>query len=250
MAISKEAEAYFAEASRWEADRALALTATARRAWIVAAAAIGAALLATAAVAMLTPLKRVEPFVVRVDSSTGIVDVVPGYSGTEPLPEAVTRHLVTQYVIQRERYIAAIAEADYEQVGAYHNASMNQSWAAAWAKSNPESPLNRFADGAQVHVQVRSVSFLRQNRDSPELVQVRFAVGTQHGAAGAEEHAHFVATLQVTYGAPSADVRLRALNPLGFKVLEYRRESEAVEPEPVPAVTGTAASPASPAGSP
>ena len=31
--------------------------------------------------AMLMPLKRVDPFVVRVDNSTGIVDVVPVYAG-------------------------------------------------------------------------------------------------------------------------------------------------------------------------
>jgi type IV secretion system protein VirB8 len=249
MAISKEAEAYFAEASRWEFDRAAALTATARRAWIVASVSIGAALLATAAVAMLTPLKHVEPFVVRVDSSTGIVDVVPRYAGTEPLPEAVTRYLVTQYVTQRERYVAAIAAADYDQVGAYHNAAMNQGWAAAWAKVNPESPLNRYADGAQVHVQVQSVSFLRQNHDAPDLVQVRFIAGTQRSATGNEERAHYVATLQVAYGAPSADIRLRALNPLGFKVLEYRREPEAVEPGvavPAPTATANSASAESP----
>ena len=31
------------------------------------------------------PLKRVEPFVVRVDNSTGVVDVVPVYDGRATL---------------------------------------------------------------------------------------------------------------------------------------------------------------------
>ena len=39
------------------------------------------AVAAALALALLMPLKRVEPFVVRVDNSTGVVDVVPMYGG-------------------------------------------------------------------------------------------------------------------------------------------------------------------------
>lgn len=224
--MDKEAAQYFAEASRWELDHAKLIRQSARRAWRVA---IGAAVLAAisgAAVATLTPLKRVEPFVIRVDTSTGIIDVVPTYVGTADLPASVTRHLVTQYVVQRERYVPAIAESDYEQIGAFHSAAMNQQWAAAWNRANAESPLNRYADGSHVGVQVQAVSFLKEGRGSAEVLQVRFLTATQRGIGAVAEIAHFVATLQVAYGPPSADVRLRALNPLGFKVLEYRREPE------------------------
>jgi type IV secretion system protein VirB8 len=188
--------------------------------------------------------------VVRVDSSTGIVDVVPGYSGSEALPEAVTRFLVTQYVTERERYVPALAEADYEQVGAFHSAAMNQRWAGAWAKTNPESPLNRYADGTSVRAQVQSVAFLKQGHGSLELIQVRFLSAAQHGAGGEEERAHYVATLQVAFGKPSTDVHLRTLNPLGFKVLEYRREPEAVEAAVVAPATAPPAAPAATGGAP
>lgn len=39
------------------------------------------------AVMLLTPLKEVVPFVVRVDSRTDILDVVPTYDGTGTLDE-------------------------------------------------------------------------------------------------------------------------------------------------------------------
>jgi type IV secretion system protein VirB8 len=242
--VVKEAESYFAEAARWEFDRAASLNRSARRAWIVAATGCGTTLLAIAAILFLMPLKRVDPFVVRVDSSTGIVDVVPGYAGTEELPEAVVRYLVTQYVMVRERFVPAIAEADYDQVGAYHTAAMNQAWAAKWARTNPESPLNRYADGSNVHAQVQSVSFLKHIRGGPDLIQVRFLSALKRNGAGTEERTHFVATLQASYGPPSSDVRLRALNPLGFKVLEYRREAEAVEPETTAPSNGPLPAPA------
>lgn len=243
--MTKEAKDYFAEASRWELDRTALLRQSARRAWWVATGAAALAAISGAAVATLTPLKRVEPFVIRVDTSTGIVDVVPAYAGTADLPESVTRHLVTEYVVRRERYVPAIAESDYEQTGAFHSAAMNQQWAAAWSRSNADSPLNRYADGSHVRVQVQAVSFLKQGHGSAAVLQVRFLTATQRSVGAGEEIAHFIATLQVAYSPPSADVRLRALNPLGFKVLEYRREPEVAVPAgehvAVPAASGGAA---------
>ncbi|MBS0374237.1 MAG: hypothetical protein JSR73_06625 [Proteobacteria bacterium] len=243
--MDEAARNYFAEASRWDDDRASAIRQSARRAWIVAAGACLVAIAASVALALLTPLKRVEPFVIRVDSSTGVVDVVPGYAPTAPLPEVVTRHLVAEYVIQRERYVAAIAEADYEQIGALQSAAMNQRWAADWARSNPLSPLNRYADGSRVRVQIKSVVFLKHASGEAQTLQVRFLTAMERGVGAAEEYAHYVATLETAYVAPPVDVRLRMLNPLGFKVLEYRREPEvsgaAVEtPARVAAVSGAA----------
>jgi type IV secretion system protein VirB8 len=244
--MDSEARDYFAAASRWELDHSEQLRQSARRAWWVAGTAAVLAAISAAALATLAPLKRVEPFVIRVDASTGIVDVVPTYVGTAELPESVTRHLVTDYVTQRERYIPAIAEFDYEQIGAFHSAAMNQQWAAAWSRTNPDSPLNRYSDGSHVRVQVKSVTFLRQERAGAAVLQVRFLTALQRSAGAAEEIAHFVATLQAAYGPPSADVRLRALNPLGFKILEYRREPEVggvpTEPKALQTVTTGAAS--------
>jgi len=244
--MDDETKNYVAEASRWDLDRSVLLRQSTRYAWWVAIAASALAALSATAVAMLAPLKRVEPFVIRVDSSTGIVDVVPGYTGNADLPEAVTRHLVTQYVIQRERYIAAIAESDYQQVGAFHSAAMNQQWAALWNRMNPDSPLNRFADGAHVRVQVKSVTFLKQGHGAAEVLQVRYLTALQRSVGAAEDVEHFVATLQVAFVPASADVRLRALNPLGFKVLEYRREPEVAGPDVERAPPPAAASGSSP----
>jgi type IV secretion system protein VirB8 len=236
--VDSATDTYFEEASRWHLDRETRQAADARRAWWVAGGASLLTVLSTAALVTLMPLKRVEPYVIRVDNTTGIVDVVPAYAGTAELSEAVTRHLVTEYVLQRERYVPAIAEIDYEQVGAFHGAAMNQAWAAAWSRGNPGSPLNRYADGTQVRARITAISFLKHERGAPDVLQVRFALGTQRAAGAAEELAYYVSTLQVTYGPPSADVRLRALNPLGFKVLEYRREPESFEAE-TPAVSRT-----------
>jgi type IV secretion system protein VirB8 len=49
---------------------------------------------------------------------------------------------------------------------------------------------------------------------------------------------HWIATIQYAYVAPSKDEQLRSLNPLGFRILEYRREPEIVS-EPAPSTTPT-----------
>src|SRR5256886_6393943 len=72
---------YYREAASWDADRFARATREARRAWQVAGAGWICAAAGGVSLMLLMPLKRVEPFVVRVDNSTGIVDVVPVYDG-------------------------------------------------------------------------------------------------------------------------------------------------------------------------
>jgi len=217
---------YFEAARSWDRDRVQVAERSVRRAWVVAGVASAVAAAAVMAVAVLTPLKTVEPYVIRVDNATGVVDVVPALEGPVSESEAVTRYLLTQYVTARERYVSALAESDYEQVGAYHTPQMNQAWAALWNRNNPESPLNVHADGGSVRVQVTAVSFIAPASGRKDLAQVRFVRTPGEGGDGREQH--YVATLQYAFGDPSRDDRVRAANPLGFKVLEYRREPEVV----------------------
>ena len=76
MSGAPDLKGYFAEAKSWNADRLRAAERSRKFAWIVAGAAGVVAGIAVGAVAMLAPLKTVEPFVVRVDRSTGSVEVM------------------------------------------------------------------------------------------------------------------------------------------------------------------------------
>jgi type IV secretion system protein VirB8 len=89
---------YFREAESWDADRAAQFRRSARTAWWVAGAGWLCAVASAMALTILMPLKRVDPFVVRVDNSTGIVDVVPVYTGQATPDEAVTRYFLTHYL--------------------------------------------------------------------------------------------------------------------------------------------------------
>ncbi|MGH8217836.1 MAG: VirB8/TrbF family protein, partial [Steroidobacteraceae bacterium] len=122
MSQDAELSAYYTEAHSWDADRAAQHRRSAKVAWVVAGAGWLALLLSTLALLLLMPLKRVEPFVIRVDNSTGLVDVVPVYAGKATLSQTVTRYLLTHYVRVCERFNFATAEEDYEECGAFHTA--------------------------------------------------------------------------------------------------------------------------------
>src|ERR1700761_2107701 len=133
--------AYFRESASWDDDRVARANRGERVAWRVAGAGLICAVTGGASLLLLMPLKRVEPFVVRVDNATGIVDVVPVYAGTTALDESVTRYFLTHYITTCERFNLATAESDYEECGAFHGARRNQVWSALWNRNNPGPPL-------------------------------------------------------------------------------------------------------------
>jgi type IV secretion system protein VirB8 len=218
---------YFREAVTWDADRTAQAQRSTRWAWRAAGAAWLSALAMALCLAFLMPLKRVDPFVVRVDSSTGIVDVVPVYAGKAGLEQTVTRYFLAHYISVCERFNFATAESDYEECGAFHGAQRNQAWYALWNPTNPASPLNVHKDGSTVRVQVEAVSFFQRASGVSDLAQVRYLKAERQGNGAEERLTHWIATIQYAYTSPSKDPRVRRWNPLGFKVVELTAEPEA-----------------------
>src|SRR5690349_7419990 len=97
---ANDLEGYFQEARSWDQDRLAAAERSKRLAWTVAGGASVLAVAAVSAVVALAPLKSVEPFVVRVDRTTGGVDVMTGLKGRGDLTydEAVSKYFLGQYV--------------------------------------------------------------------------------------------------------------------------------------------------------
>jgi type IV secretion system protein VirB8 len=222
--------AYYREAASWDADRTARATLDARRAWRVAGAGWICAVAGAVTLVLLMPLKRVEPFVVRVDNSTGIVDVVPVYDGKAPVSQTVTRYFLTHYVTICERFTFATAESDYEECGAFHGAQRNQAWYALWNPTNPASPLNVHKDGSTIRVQVESVSFFQRGSGVNDLAQVRYLKAERQAGAADERFTHWIATIQYAYTTPPKDPRVRRWNPLGFRIVELTSEPEVLAP--------------------
>jgi type IV secretion system protein VirB8 len=221
-----ELNEYFAEARRWDQDRIEQTQRLARMGWRVAVGAGVCALASTAAVLVMMPLKQTEPYLIRVDSSTGVVDVVPVYVGQSTVDESVTRYFLTHYVSVCERFNFATAQSDYEECGAFHDAQRNQAWYAQWNRNNPRSPLNVHKDGSTVAIQVSAVSFLQAVNGGTQTAQVRYLKAERASADMPERLTRWIATVQYTFTSPSADPRTRRWNPLGFKITGFATEAE------------------------
>ena len=226
MNTDPDLRGYFAQAASWDADTRAQGRRTVRLALSVAGAGWVAVLALAGALMLLMPLKRVEPFVVRVDNTTGVVDVVPVYTSRTAVPEAVTRYLLTHYVTVCERFNYATAESDYEECGSFHTAQRNQAWYALWNPTNPASPLNVYKDGTTVRAQVVSVSFFKRSSGVADLAQVRYVKAKRAAGSASEETTHWIATIQYVYADPSSNPKVRGWNPLGFKIVDFRPEPE------------------------
>jgi type IV secretion system protein VirB8 len=222
-------ESYFLEARGWDIDRAAQGIKRERIAWITSIAGWAIALILGSALVLLTPLKRVEPFVIRVDNSTGIVDIVPMYPGSADIGETAARYLLTHYVSICEGYSYATALRDYEECGAYHSAQRNAQWYRQWVQTNPNSPLNVNKDGSSVRVQVTAITFF--NRDAAQRLTARRPPG------GSERMTHWIATIEYIWGTPSRITKERQMNPIGWRVTDFR-----TEPESMPDSTPSSAS--------
>ena len=222
MVTTDNLKGYFEKARRFDQDRMIRLERSARIAWFMA---IAASVLATAsivALAGLTPLKTVEPFVVRVDNSTGIVDVVSALTSTAgTYDEAVTKYFAARYVRAREGYVWSEAEENFRTVSLLSTSLEQTRFTALYRGSNPDSPQNIYGRNASSRVSIVSISLISGN-----VASVRYMRTITRGDE--VQATHWVATLTFSYvNAPMSSTD-RLVNPLGFVVSDYRSDPEVI----------------------
>lgn len=223
MKAESDLKGYFAEAKGWNADQLRGAERSRRLAWGVAAFASIVATVAVGAVAALAPLKSVEPFVVRVDRSTGAVDVMTALRSEKPLTydEAVTKHFLAQYVRAREGWLAPAAEANFRQVSIMSTPAEQQRWGDAFRPANPQSPQVIYGPAGEAQVDIRAVSFV-----SDGVANVRFHRTVRQSQQVTESD--WIATIAYAYTKAPMGEADRLRNPLGFQVTSYRADPEVV----------------------
>jgi type IV secretion system protein VirB8 len=214
---------YFEKARRFDQDRMIQAQRSMRVAWFVAIVAGILAATSIFAVAALTPLKSVEPFVVRVDTSTGIVDVVSALtSSAGTYDEAVTKYFAAKYVRAREGYVWSEAKENFRTVALLSTQPEQARFSAFYRGSNPQSPQNTFGHSGKVRISIASISLINSN-----VVSVRYVRKTVGG--NEDKTTHWVATLTFSYVNAPMSWSDRLVNPLGFAVSEYRADPEVVD---------------------
>jgi type IV secretion system protein VirB8 len=221
---SDELRRYFQEARRWDQDRLASALRSRRLAWGVAGGTAVLAAAAVSAVAVLTPLKTIEPFVVRVDRATGMVDVMRGLSAEDApvrYDEAVSKYFLAQYVRNREGYLDPAAEDAFRFVAVLSAPAEQRRWAEFYRGSNPDSPQNLYGPDGEAVVAVRAISFI-----GDDVANVRFRRTVRRAQQTLETD--WIATVAFTYTRAPMRETDRLSNPLGFQVVSYRADPEVV----------------------
>ncbi|MEI2298715.1 virB8 family protein [Ensifer sp. MJa1] len=222
MVTTDNLKSYFEKARRFDQDRMIQVERSNRIAWSIAIVASVVAGASIFAIAGLTPLKTVEPFVVRVDNSTGIVDVVSALTSTAgTYDEAVTKYFAAKYVRAREGYVWSEAEENFRTIALLSTQAEQTRFSAVFRGSNPESPQNTYGRGATARISIASISLI-----NPHVVSVRYMRTITSGED--IRTTHWVATLTFSYANAPMSSTDRLVNPLGFAVSEYRADPEAI----------------------
>jgi type IV secretion system protein VirB8 len=233
-ALEKE---YFSEARSWDIDTTFRMKKSERRAWLVAVIAIALAVIEGFAIASLTPLKSIEPFVIRVDNNTGLVDVVSVLAETDGVVkqearEALDKYWLGQYILYRERYQWDTRDYDRRIVGLLSASGIQQEYADYTdPKRNPAAPVLVFGQNAEVATHVKSISFINSddivNGEKRITALVRY---TKTVKRPGEMNAitHWGATVTFVYRNAAMKVEDRLKNPLGFQVVGYRNDQESI----------------------
>jgi type IV secretion system protein VirB8 len=187
-------------------------------AWRLALGSWGLLALALLGYAQLLPLKKVEPYVVRVDNATGAVDIVTVLrEAPQSYGEVVDKYWLNKYVLNRESYDWQTLQASYDTAVLLSSEAVQREIAALF--DGPKARDKVLGERVRYVVKVRSIT------PSKDTAVVRF-VRTRRveGAEDADES--LVATIGFQYVPAPMKEEDRLVNPLGFQVTSYRVDPE------------------------
>lgn len=192
-----------------------------QRAWIVAFFSVIVAVLSVIAVCLLTPLKTVEPYVVRVDNTTGMVDIITTINNKSlSMPEAVDKHFINTYVKAREGYYYDVLDKDYVLTQLLSNADVAAEYRSIYEGENARN--KKLGNIYKVEVSIISITLEQEAKSAT----IRIALSTKKQN---EEVSKKNATINLNYKYyPTSQMneKDRLDNPLGFQVTSYRIDEE------------------------
>lgn len=166
--------------------------------------------------------KSIEPFVIEIEERTGVPTVVdPVTIEAYSANDAVVRYFVMKYIRAREEYFPALYRYNFDTVvRVLSSESVYYSdYKPKFSVGNPQSPVNALGMGGARVVLLKSIIF-----PAPETAQIRFTLQTSGGSgAGSADKIVF---LQYEFANINMNEDERLINPLGFRIVNYKIEDE------------------------
>ncbi|HEY0506354.1 MAG TPA: VirB8/TrbF family protein [Lysobacter sp.] len=205
-----------------------------RRAWTVAFGAILMSLILAGGYFYMLPMKEKVPYLIMADAYTGSATVarLRGDFNINSIAasEAVNRANVATFLRARESYDwNLIGQRDWGTVFTMAEPSVASVYRALYSTRNPEGPLQIYGKKHAIRIRILSLQlFGGDAKKGPSGATVRFQRSLFDKSSGASRYLDSrIATLEFKYKpnlAMSEEDRL--LNPLGFRVSDYRVDND------------------------
>lgn len=225
-ALAPSRQSYMASAESWAQAQDVGHRRSIRLAWIIAVCACAVAVAEGLALAALAPLKTVVPYTILVDRHTGYVQALEGVAPKKIAADAaLTQSLLGQYVVARETFDIATIASQHQKVALWSADAARRDYLALMPASNPQSPLNVYPRSTRVSTTLKSISPL-----SPGVAMVRFDTIRRDADGGASRVQSWAGIVRYRFSEVPMALSERIDNPLGFQVIAYRRDQEAISP--------------------
>ncbi|XFC31900.1 type IV secretion system protein (plasmid) [Campylobacter coli] len=213
----------FNSAMDYEASFRYLIDKSNKRAWLIAFVSIFIAIISIVAVVLLTPLKTIEPYVIRVDNTTGMVDILTMLDEKEiSSNEALDKYFISQYVKAREGYYYELLNQDYLLTQLMSSEKVANEYRAWYEGENARDQILKNSN--EVNVQILSI--VLGNSNGVKTSTIRAKIITKNLNTRELSESTKVITLSYDYILAKASEENRILNPLGFKVTNYRIDEE------------------------
>lgn len=212
------------ESRNWYKDRYQAILFQRRLLTSVTVMSALIALISVVAIVQITPLKGVEPFLIQVDPKSGITQVVDPTNVREITGlESVNNYFIVQYIRAREGYNSRDITRNYQIVRLMSDAAtVYPEFKQGASPNNPNSITARLGGTGSRSVKIKSITYLKANQ-----AQVRLLV-EETAANGGTLQYHKIATAVFEYTRLDLNNEERYINPLGFRIKEYRVDEDAL----------------------
>lgn len=171
----------------------------------------------------LTPLKTVEPFVIRVDEKSGRTQIVQALTDRQIKSENnLIRYFVWEYIQSRESFHLATYQENYRKVSLMTDRQILEDFMKHYRSTNSENYFNVYGDSGKRTVEVESISFLPDNnqRITGRVALVDVEVTSEDKNRVVSKFQQRI-TVHFTTEQKAVAPRNLYLNPIGFVVKEY-----------------------------
>jgi type IV secretion system protein VirB8 len=215
-----------AESKNWYKDRYQYVLVQRKLLALITVLSLVCTLAAVLVIASLTPLKSVEPFVIQVDQKSGITQTVDPLSVKElTANEAVNNFFIVQYIRSRETYSVYDLAKNYDMVRVMSDSNkVYPEFVKQADPNNPSSNAARLGTTGERTVKFKSITYL-----NPQLAQARLLIEEKGGTSNGVTQQHKIALVAFEYVKMSLTIDERYVNPLGFRVTDYRLDEDILQ---------------------